>query len=139
MSKKIAQEITELVDKWSQVRVAYPVGWADERYLSESEVSYKTYLADEGRNAHRAIELKIANKKVTLTFWSDGVVLESPIASPVSAKTVLKTLQDIYTEATSTESIAEGKIKLREEIARAKSELRSKQKDIKKLENELRG
>lgn len=139
MSKQIAQDITALVNKWAQVRVAYPVGWSDEQFVASEDISYKTYLADHGSNAYKVVELKIKGTPVSLTFWSreDGLVVETPITKPVSAKAILAALHVIYTEATSIENIAEGKVKLRKDIADLKSQIKSKLREVKKLEAEL--
>lgn len=137
MSKKISNEITALVNKWAQVRIAYPVGWSDWRYTAGDDIGYRTYLADLGLNAHKVVELKIKSKSVKLSFWSDGVAVETKITEPVSHKVVLAALEFIYTEATSIESIAEGKVALRKEIADKKSHIKSELREIKKLETEL--
>ena len=134
MSKKIANEITELVNKWSQVRAVYPLSWSNERFLSSEDISYKTYLADEGRNAHKVVEVTIRGTKNTLTFWSDGVLLETSIAKPTSPKAILEALNAIYTEVTSIENIVEGKAALRKEIADAKRDVKQKQRRIKEME-----
>ena len=134
MSKKIANEITELVNKWSQVQAVYPLGWSDERFLSSEDISYKTYLADEGRNAHKAVEVTIRGMKNTLTFWSYGVLLETSMAKPTSPKAILEALNAIYTEVTSIESVVEGKAALRKEIADAKRDVKQKQRKIKEME-----
>ena len=137
MSKQIAQDITALVNKWAQTRVAYPVGWSDWQHVASEEISYRTYLADQGLNAHKVVELKIKNKETKLAFWSDGLKVENVITEPVSAKVILAALKTICTEATSIESIAEGKVKIREEIARRKSSIKAEFREIKKLETEL--
>ena len=137
MSKKIANEITELVNKWSQVRAVYPLSWSDERFLSSEDISYKTYLADGGRNAHKVVEVTIKGTKNTLAFLSDGVLLETSIAKPTSPKAILEALNAIYTEVTSIESIVEGKAALRKEIAQAKRDIKAKQRKIKEMEAEL--
>ncbi len=137
MSKKIANEITELVNKWSQVRAVYPLGWSDERFLSSEDISYKTYLADGGRNAHKVVEVTIKGTKNTLAFLSDGVLLETSITKPTSPKAILEALNAIYTEVTSIESIVEGKAALRKEIAQAKRDIKAKQRKIKEMEAEL--
>lgn len=134
MSKRIAKEITDLVNKWSQVRTVYPLGWSDERFLSSQDISYKTYLADEGYSSHKVVEVTVKGVKNTLTFWRDGVVLETPIAKPTSPKAVLDALNTIYTEVTSIENIVEGKAALRKEIARAKRDIKSRQRKIKNME-----
>lgn len=134
MSKKIANEITELVNKWSQVRAVYPLSWSDERFLSSEDISYKTYLADGGRNAHKVVEVTIKGKKNTLTFWSDGVLLETSIAKPTSPKAILEALNAIYTDVMSIESIVEGKAALRKEIADSKRDIKQKQRRIKEME-----
>lgn len=130
MSKKIANEITELVNKWSQVRAAYPLYWSDERFLSSEDISYRTYLADGGRNAYKVVEVTIRGVKNTLTFWSAGVLLETSMAKPTSPKAILEALKAIYTEATSIESI----VAIRKEIADAKREIKEKQRRIKEME-----
>ena len=134
MSKKIANEITELVNKWSQVRAAYPLYWSDERFLSSEDISYRTYLADGGRNAYKVVEVTIRGVKNTLTFWSAGVLLETSMAKPTSPKAILEALKAIYTEATSIESIVEGKVAIRKEIVAAKREIKEKQRRIKEME-----
>ena len=134
MSKKIANEITELVNKWSQVRAVYPLSWSNERFLSSEDISYKTYLADEGRNAHKVVEVTIKGMKNTLTFWRDGVLLETSMAKPTSPKAILEALNAIYTEVTSIESVVEGKAALRKEIADAKRDVKQKQRRIKEME-----
>ena len=130
MSKKIANEITELVNKWSQVRAAYPLYWSDERFLSSEDISYRTYLADGGRNAYKVVEVTIRGVKNTLTFCSAGVLLETSMAKPTSPKAILEALKAIYTEATSIESI----VAIRKEIADAKREIKEKQRRIKEME-----
>lgn len=134
MSKKIANEITELVNKWSQVRTVYPLSWSNERFLSSEDISYKTYLADEGRNAHKVVEVTIKGMKNTLTFWNDGVLLSTSMAKPTSPKAILEALNSIYTEVTSIENIVEGKAALRKEIADAKRDVKQKQRRIKEME-----
>ena len=133
MSKKISEEIIDLVDRWSMVRVAYPVGWSEERFVMSEDIRYRTYLADNTPNAHKVIELKIKDLKAKLTFWTSGLLLETSIANPVSSKAVLEALKIVYTESTSIENIAEGKIKIRKEIAELKTSIEQKLSKIKDL------
>lgn len=137
MSKKISEEITNLVNKWSIVRVAYPVGWSEERFVMSEDIRYKTYLADDSPNAHKVIELKIKDLKAKITTWSSGLVLETSIENPVSSKAVLEALKIIYTESTSIENIVEGKIKIRKEIAELETSIGQKLSKIEDLKKGL--
>lgn len=137
MSKKIADDITAIVNKWAQVRVAYPVGWSDWQYTAGDDIRYRTYLADLGLNAHKVVELEVGDRSAKLSFWSDGIAVETKMLKPISAKAILAVLEFIYTEATSIENIAEGKVKIRKEIADKKSRIKSELREIKKLETEL--
>lgn len=137
MSTKMSKEITDLVNKWSMIRVAYPVGWSEERFVMSEDIRYKTYLADDTPNAHKVIDLKIKDLKAKLTFWTSGLTLETSVANPVSPRAALEALKIIYTESTSIENMIEGKIKIRKEIAELKTSIEQKLSKIEDLKKGL--
>lgn len=135
MSKQIEKEIVELVTKWYSSKVAFPNGWSDEKYLASSEVSYKTY--DSGSIRYVTIELVINGTTYALGLRGGTVEIAGPITKRLSPKSVLEILNAIYTEATSIESMVEGKVKIRKDIADKRIQIKRLNKEIKTLEESL--
>ena len=137
MSKKLVNDITDLVNKWASVRVAFPISWSDETVLNEN-VSYKTYLASDYKNAHKVIEIIVDGKKSSLTMWSDPTY-ETSISKPLPLKKFYALMQEIYTRAVSIEGMAEGELALLKKISDAKKNQRRYAKEVKELQEQLNG
>ena len=135
---KVQDQISELVNKWAAAKVVYPVGWSDEKFLASKNISYKTYKADDGLNAHKVVALTIDDVKYELTFWSHKEIeVKHPLEAKANTSKILEALEAIYTELTSIEGIIEGKEAVRKAIAEKKREIKSKKRDLERLEEQF--
>lgn len=133
--QKTEADIIELITKWYSHKVAFPDSWSDERFLSSSPISYKTY--DSGNIRYLNIEVTVDDVEHSFNLRNGSLIVASPLTKQLKPDRILVILNDIYTESTSIESIVEGQANLREKIANKKKELRRLNKSIKELEGQL--
>lgn len=133
MSKE--QQLVALIKKWGSHKIAFPESWSDDRQLSSANISYKTYSG--GDNYKNIVVTVDGVLKYDINLRYDKIEVTHPLSSPISVAKALELVTLIYQEATSMESIVEGKANLRQKIADTKKKIRELNKELSKLNNQL--
>lgn len=129
--------LIDILKKMSVVKNIMPDGWSDDKQLNGHDISYKTY---NGGSNYMTIEITLNGVDTyKIHYYYGEITVEEPFDKHLSQSKIVELLKTVYTESISPEMIAEGKVLIREKIARARKEIKDKQIDINKLLEQLNG
>lgn len=140
MSRKQEQikEIISLVEKMEVNTFLLPESWSETVNMQDKDISYRTYVQRRGSDRYMQFEFKGGKHDYSLNIRGDRVILDDyDFVRTVPLSRVLEDMKALYEDVKSFKSFSEGLTKLRNELARERTNLRGAKKKIEKLIEEI--
>jgi len=138
--KEQRQEVERLMLIMESNHFLLPDSFSDLIELDLSNFSYKTYVGTRGKGRYIHIEITKDNEeKLTINFHGQKITTDEDVSKISAISTILNYVELIYKEKHSFENHETGIKDLKKKIRREKDTIKSAQKEIESLRNQIQG